>query len=61
MKGLLIFVLIMAVGLLSVPISMQAHHGTTAYDNAKTLKLQGTVTSFNWVNPHASLGMGRQE
>lgn len=34
---------------------MQAHHGTTAYDNAKTLKLQGTVTSFNWVNPHASL------
>jgi hypothetical protein len=32
-----------------------AHHGTTAYDTAKTLKLKGTVTAFTWVNPHASL------
>jgi hypothetical protein len=34
---------------------MRAHHGTSAYDPAKTLKLKGTVTSFEWVNPHASL------
>ena len=32
-----------------------AHHGTTAYDATKTLKLTGTVTGFTWVNPHASL------
>jgi hypothetical protein len=32
-----------------------AHHGTTAYDSGKTLKLKGTVTSFEWVNPHVSL------
>jgi hypothetical protein len=55
MKGLLKFALVIAAGLLLVPIAMQAHHGTTAYDNAKTVKLTGTVTSFNWVNPHASL------
>lgn len=43
-------------GLLMVPIPMLAHHGTTAYQSAKTLKLKGTVTNFNWVNPHVSLG-----
>jgi hypothetical protein len=56
MKGLLILALAIAAGLVLVPIPMQAHHGTTAYDNAKTLKLTGKVTSFTWVNPHASLG-----
>jgi hypothetical protein len=56
MKGWPKFALVLAAGLLSVPIPMLAHHGTTAYDNAKTLQLKGTVTSFNWVNPHASLG-----
>jgi hypothetical protein len=55
MKGLPIFALVVAAGVLFVPISMRAHHGTTAYDNTKTLKLTGTVTGFNWVNPHASL------
>jgi hypothetical protein len=29
--------------------------GTTAYDSSKSLKLKGTVTSFEWINPHASL------
>jgi Family of unknown function (DUF6152) len=56
MKGLLIFALATAAGLSLVPVPAQAHHGTTAYDNSKTLRLKGTVTSFNWANPHASLG-----
>jgi hypothetical protein len=34
---------------------MLAHHGTTAYDSSRTVKLTGTVTSFTWQNPHASL------
>jgi hypothetical protein len=55
MKGLLIFALAIAAGPMLVPIPLQAHHGTTAYDNTKTLQLKGTVTGFNWVNPHASL------
>ena len=55
MKDLRIFALAIAAALLLVAIPAHAHHGTTAYDNAKTLKLTGTVTSFTWVNPHASL------
>jgi hypothetical protein len=43
------------IGLLVFTIPLLAHHGTSAYDPAKTLKLKGTVTSFDWVNPHASL------
>jgi len=41
--------------LLTVPGLALAHHGTTAYDETKTLKLAGTVTGFSWVNPHASI------
>lgn len=55
MKGLLILALSIAALLLLSPFPMQAHHGTTAYDFAKTLTLKGTVTRFDWVNPHASL------
>ena len=39
----------------AVPNLAFAHHGTTAYDETKTLKLAGTVTGFTWSNPHASL------
>jgi hypothetical protein len=55
MRGLLIFALATAAGLLLVPLPTPAHHGTTAYDFTKTLTLKGTVTRFDWVNPHASL------
>lgn len=56
MKGMPAAALALVAGLLMVSIPMLAHHGTTAYDPTKTLKLKGTVTSFNWVNPHVSLG-----
>ncbi len=56
MKGWLIFVVAIAAGLALLPIPMEAHHGTTAYDNDKTLMVKGTVTSFEWINPHVSLG-----
>jgi hypothetical protein len=55
MKGSLIFDLGMAAALVLSPLSTLAHHGTTAYDFARTLTLKGTVTRFDWVNPHASL------
>ncbi len=56
MKGLLLASLTLAVGLALVPMPMLAHHGTAAYDTTKTLKLKGVVVSFNWENPHVSLG-----
>jgi hypothetical protein len=36
--------------LVSSPIS--AHHGTSGYDMERVITLNGTVTSFNWSNPH---------
>jgi hypothetical protein len=36
--------------LVSRPVS--AHHGTSGYDMEKVITLNGTVTSFNWSNPH---------
>ena len=32
-----------------------AHHSTAAFDNARVVKLEGTVTQFRWINPHASI------
>jgi hypothetical protein len=35
-----------------------AHHSTAAvYDISKTITIQGTVTSVEWLNPHARPGM----
>ena len=55
MKRSLVFASPLLFIILALCIPARAHHGTTAYDNSKTLKLKGTVTSFNWVNPHVSL------
>jgi hypothetical protein len=35
--------------------SVFAHHGSAAYDMAKTLTLKGVVTSYDFVNPHAEI------
>jgi hypothetical protein len=32
-----------------------AHHGNSAYDESKPVTLQGTVTEFDWVNPHTQI------
>ena len=34
---------------------IHAHHGTAAYDTAKSLTLKGVVTSFEFINPHAEI------
>lgn len=33
--------------------SLRAHHGLAAFDTTHTVKMQGTVTEFQWINPHA--------
>jgi hypothetical protein len=43
-----------AIGLLCSAGTVAAHHGFAAeYDTSKTLKLTGTITKFEWTNPHA--------
>jgi hypothetical protein len=32
-----------------------AHHGNAAYDETKEVTLRGTVTEFDWANPHAQI------
>ena len=39
--------------LVSVPIF--AHHGAASYDITKMTTLKGTVTSIQWMNPHAEI------
>ena len=39
-----------SLALLSTPVS--AHHGITNCDMKKTIVLAGTITAFDWSNPH---------
>lgn len=35
--------------------AISAHHGNAAYDETKEVTLKGTVTEFDWANPHAQI------
>lgn len=50
-----ISVLALAVGLLSMAMPLFAHHGTAVFDTDKTLSLKGSVTEWDWSNPHCLL------
>jgi hypothetical protein len=54
-KPLRVFVI--AVGLLAVSMPAIAHHGVAGYDLTKTITLHGTVTKFDWSNPHIVIHM----
>lgn len=45
-------VLVVAGFMLGVP-ALWAHHGLAAFDTTHTVKMEGTVTDFQWINPHA--------
>jgi hypothetical protein len=47
---LVVLFLSLFVAIISVP--MLAHHGTAAYDFDKTVTLTGSITSFEFLNPH---------
>jgi hypothetical protein len=53
----LLIVFVIAVGLLAVSVPVFAHHGVAGYDMAKTITLHGTVTKFDWSNPHCVIHM----
>jgi Family of unknown function (DUF6152) len=40
------------VALLVLSVPAFAHHGVAGYDMAKTVAVHGTVTKFDWSNPH---------
>lgn len=44
---------IFVVGLLAGPAPARAHHGAAnVYDMSKPVVLKGTITKFEWLNPH---------
>jgi hypothetical protein len=47
--------------LLAVPAAALAHHSFAVYDHTKTLSFKGTVTKWQWSNPHAYLDIDVQE
>ena len=44
--------LLLAVVLLCAA-ALWAHHGLAAFDTTHTVRMEGTVTSIEWINPHA--------
>jgi Family of unknown function (DUF6152) len=47
-RGLSLAILLLIMG---VPLS--AHHGRAPYDMATTTSIKGTITGFDWMNPHS--------
>jgi hypothetical protein len=55
MRSRVLGLLMVAAGLGLVSTPILAHHGVTNYDMKKTIVLAGTVTDFDWGNPHCLL------
>jgi hypothetical protein len=48
-----IFILAFAAGLILAATPAFAHHSTAEYDMTALTSVKGTVTQFEWTNPHA--------
>jgi hypothetical protein len=44
---------VLSAGLMLVAIPARAHHSFAMFDTTKRVTLAGTVTAFEWTNPHA--------
>ena len=55
MKPMPFAVVVIAVSLLLVQGPMFAHHSDAAYDMTREITLKGTVTVFQYANPHAQI------
>jgi hypothetical protein len=49
--------LILTAGIFLVLNAVYAHHGVAHYDMKKTIVLTGTITAFDWGNPHCLVHM----
>jgi hypothetical protein len=46
-----------AAAVLVAAVPAAAHHSFAMFDQKKIMKLEGTVTEFQWTNPHAFIEM----
>jgi DNA/RNA endonuclease YhcR with UshA esterase domain len=49
--------LVLAFGLLMVSAQLSAHHGEANYDTDKAVSVKGTVTDFQFINPHTLISV----
>ena len=47
------FVFVLAMIVAAIPL--RAHHSFAMFDHTRTVTLKGSVTKFQWTNPHAYL------
>jgi hypothetical protein len=52
-----VVVLAVLVFLVSLSVPVSAHHGASPYDSTKLSNLKGTVTSFQFINPHVVIAV----
>jgi hypothetical protein len=57
MKNKVFAFLFLAAGLLRVPGPIFAHHSQAVYDEDRLVAIKGTVTKFEWINPHILIRM----
>ena len=50
-----ILILLAGTALLAVSVPLFAHHGTAAFDTDQMVTVKGTITDFQYVNPHAQV------
>jgi hypothetical protein len=50
-----VVVIAAAAGLLVPFFSVSAHHGAAGYDMTKVVSMKGTITKFEWGNPHSQI------
>src|SRR6266853_3241141 len=55
MRKKIIAWLLACIAVLGMSQSVLAHHGRASYDDTKVFTLMGTVSSFQFLNPHAQL------
>lgn len=44
---------VLAAMALFATVCLWAHHGLAAFDTTRTVKMEGTITGEEWINPHA--------
>jgi len=55
MRNKAISMLAVTAGLLGLSLPLFAHHGNSVFDMTKTITIKGSVTEWDWSNPHCLL------